>query len=346
MKCCKFKKNVTFGFFKERMKILYAIQGTGNGHLCRAMDVVPCLKEFGEVDVLMSGIQADIDLPFEIKYRLHGLSFIFGKSGGVDMWKTFMSSTIRKFIQEINTVPVDKYDLVINDFEPITAWACHTRDIPCIGLSHQIGAFHSSSPKPEESDMMGKFIMKNYAPSTYSYGFHFKSYHPSIFTPVIRDSIRTLSPTNEGHYTVYLPAYDDAHIVKHLSKFPDAKWEVFSKHNKKPLELRNISVHPVSSNAFVKSMASSEGILCGAGFETPAEALYLGKKLMVIPMKNQYEQHLNAAALQEMGVPVIKSLKRKFEYDIALWLNGNNHVSVHYPNNTFSIIETIINKHT
>jgi uncharacterized protein (TIGR00661 family) len=327
------------------MKILYAIQGTGNGHLCRAMDVIPCLQKFGEVDVLISGIQADICLPFEIKYRLHGMSFIFGKSGGVDIWKTFMSSTVRKFIQEINSIPVEKYDLVINDFEPITAWACHTRDIPCIGLSHQIGAMHKNSPKPEESDMMGKFIMKNYAPCTHSYGFHFKSYHQDIFTPVIRKPIRMLEPTNEGHYTVYLPSYDDAHILKHLSKFQNIKWEVFSKHNMRPMNYKNISINPINSEAFVKSMASSEGVLCGAGFETPAEALYLGKKLLVIPMKNQYEQHLNSAALEEMGVPVIKSLKKKYEYDIALWLNSKATVQVDYRDNTLQIVEQIINKH-
>lgn len=327
------------------MKILYAIQGTGNGHLCRAMDVIPCLQQFGEVDVLISGIQADIKLPFEIKYKLHGMSFIFGKSGGVDLWKTFMSSTIRKFMQEINSVPVDKYDLVINDFEPITSWACHTKDINCIGLSHQIGAMHRDSPKPEETDMMGKFIMKNYAPVSEAYGFHFKQYHQSIYTPVIREPIRQLNPTNEGHYTVYLPSYDDAHLLKHLTKFSDVRWEVFSKHNHRALSFKNVNINPINSDAFVKSMASSEGVLCGAGFETPAEALYLGKKLLVIPMKNQYEQHLNAAALKEMGVPVINSLKKKNEYDMELWLNDQSHIEVNYPNNTLQIVETIINNH-
>ena len=327
------------------MKILYAIQGTGNGHLCRAMDVIPCLQQFGEVDVLISGIQADIKLPFDIKYRLHGMSFIFGKSGGVDLWKTFMSSTIRKFMQEINSVPVEQYDLVINDFEPITAWACHTKDIHCIGLSHQIGAMHRDSPKPEDTDMMGKFIMKNYAPASEEYGFHFKQYHKSIYTPVIRESIRELNPTNEGHYTVYLPSYDDAHLLKHLTKFSDVRWEVFSKHNQRPLSYKNVNINPINSDSFIKSMTSSEGVLCGAGFETPAEALYLGKKLLVIPMKNQYEQHLNAAALKEMGVPVINSLKKKYEYDIELWLNDRSHIDVNYPNNTLQIVETIINNH-
>ncbi|WP_033564522.1 glycosyltransferase family protein [Sphingobacterium sp. SYP-B4668] len=327
------------------MKVLYAVQGTGNGHLCRAMDIVPCLRKAAEVDVLVSGIQADIALPFEVKYRLHGLSFIFGKSGGVDLWRTFMSSTVRKFTQEIKSLPIEKYDLIINDFEPISAWACYSKDKPCIGLSHQIGALDSSSPKPEETDMLGKFIMKNYAPSSSSYGFHFKSYKDHIFTPVIRQSIREIDPEDHGHYTVYLPSYDDAHLLKHLGRFPDIRWEVFSKHNSRPFRMKNVSIQPINSDAFIKSMSTASGVLCGAGFETPAEALYLQKKLLVIPMKNQYEQHLNAAALEEMGVPVISSLKPKNEYAIESWLNSRRKIDVHYPDYTQEIIDKILNKH-
>ena len=336
---------VNLGFQNISMKILYAVQGTGNGHLCRAIDIIPSLRKHAEVDVLVSGIQADIILPFEVKYRYHGLSFIFGKSGGVDLWRTFMSSTVRKFVKEVNSVPVDQYDLVINDFEPISAWACYFKEKPCIGLSHQIGAFDPASPKPEETDMLGKFIMKNYAPSTHSYGFHFKSYAPHIFTPVIRNSVRELDAVDNGHYTVYLPSYDDAHLLKHLSRFPDVKWEVYSKHNKKPFQLKNVTINPINSDAFVKSMASASGILCGAGFETPAEALYLQKKLLVIPMKNQYEQHLNAASLEEIGVPVIKSLKKKSQLEIESWLNAKSKVMVDYPDCTDAIVEKILNNH-
>ncbi|WDF67347.1 glycosyltransferase family protein [Sphingobacterium oryzagri] len=327
------------------MKILYAVQGTGNGHLTRALDIIPILQQLAEVDVLVSGIQADIQLPFPVKYRLHGLSFIFGKSGGVDLWRTFMSSTVRKFIQEINHLPVEQYDLVINDFEPISAWACQTRDVPCIGLSHQIGALDAASPKPEEKDMLGKFIMKNYAPSSVSYGFHFKSYNEHIFTPVIRQSIRALTPKDLGHYTVYLPSYDDAHLLKNLSKFPDIQWDVYSKHNKKKFSMKNVTINPIQSDSFVQSMANASGVLCGAGFETPAEALYLGKKLLVVPMKNQYEQHLNAAALDQMGVPVIQNLKKKYDYAIESWLNSKNRVVVDYPDETKDIIAKIVEKH-
>ncbi len=327
------------------MKILYAVQGTGNGHLSRAMDVVPCLQRCAEVDVLVSGIQADLVLPFRVKYRMHGLSFIFGKSGGVDLWRTFMSSTVRKLVHEVNTLPIEQYDLIINDFEPISAWACHLKDKMCIGLSHQAAAIDAQSPKPKEVDMLGKFIMKNYAPATINYGFHFRKYSHRIFTPVIRQQVRQLDVTDKGYYTVYLPAYDDARLLKHLMRFPDIQWQVFSKHNKTPFEMRNVSVHPIDNEKFINSMAASSGILCGAGFETPAEALFLQKKLMVIPMKNQYEQHLNAAALEEMGVPVIKNLKPKNDIAIEAWLNGRQRVSVDYPDCTQEIVRKLLDVH-
>lgn len=108
-----------------------------------------------------------------------------------------------------------------------------------------------------------------------------------------------------------------------LSKVKDVKWEVFSKHSRNSREEKNLNIKPINNEAFIKSMASSEGVLCGAGFETPAEALFLGKKLMVIPMKNQYEQHYNAAALMAMGIPVIKSLKKNTWILLVIGLVNN-----------------------
>ena len=36
------------------MKILYGIQGTGNGHISKSETIYPLLKKYGEVDVLIS----------------------------------------------------------------------------------------------------------------------------------------------------------------------------------------------------------------------------------------------------------------------------------------------------
>ena len=119
------------------MKILYAIQGTGNGHLSRARDIIPALQNIGRVDILISGTQADITLPYPVKYQMKGLGFIFGKKGGVDLWQTFLQNNIRRVLKEVNQVPVEEYDIIINDFEPVSAWACYFKRKPCIALSDQ-----------------------------------------------------------------------------------------------------------------------------------------------------------------------------------------------------------------
>src|SRR6478735_1565705 len=116
------------------MKVLYAIQGTGNGHLSRAMAILPILQTKCEVDILISGIQVDLKLPFEVKYRFNGLSFIFGKSGGVDIINTYLKLKSRKLTKEIKNLPIENYDLVINDFEPVSAWAAYRKNIPCVSL--------------------------------------------------------------------------------------------------------------------------------------------------------------------------------------------------------------------
>ena len=71
---------------------------------------------------------------------------------------------------------------------------------------------------------------------------------------------------------------------------------MYSKKSTKSYRHKNIIIKPIKGdNFFEKSMARCKGIICGAGFETHAEALFLRKKLLVIPMKGQKKQHKNAA---------------------------------------------------
>ncbi|UII25618.1 glycosyl transferase [Fulvivirga maritima] len=328
------------------MKILYAIQGTGNGHISRAMDVGPALEKHGEVDYLVSGAQVEINLSQELKYRSPGMSFYFGKRGGINLSKTFMKNSSIRFYKEINDFPIDQYDLVVNDFEPITAWAARKRGRRTVGLSHQGALLSDKCPKPVSRDIVGKMILKNYAPVSHNYGFHFDAFDADIYTPVVRSCIRNVKPTNKGHYTVYLPAYSDEKIIKVLSKVKGIQWQVFSKHSSKAYQQGNISIMPINNEQFINSITSSTGVLCGAGFETPAETLFLGKKLMVIPMEGQYEQHCNAAALKELGIPVMKKLKAKKVHKIEEWVQSGVVLQMDYPDETEGIVKRIIEKET
>jgi uncharacterized protein (TIGR00661 family) len=303
------------------------------------------LQQKGEVDILVSGIQADIELPFEVKYKFNGLSFIFGKKGGVDFWKTFVKLNSFKLLKEIKKINLKSYDLIISDFEPVSCWAAIKAKKTCIGLSNQVATLHPLAPKPKKQDIIGKLVLQNYAPTTYNYGFHFKRLDGTIFTPIIRKEVRQLVPTDEGHYTVYLPSYDDAHIIKRLEKLNTVNWQVFSKHNKKKITLDNITIVPINGDLFLKSMASAKGVLCNAGFGTASEALFLKKKLMVIPMKKQYEQYCNAEMLKEMGVPVIKKFNADTLPKIKKWLENDTIVEVDYPDNTEEIVNLIVENH-
>ncbi|MCF8245007.1 MAG: hypothetical protein K9J37_11485 [Saprospiraceae bacterium] len=327
------------------MKILYAIQGTGNGHISRARDIVPILARMGDLDVLVSGVQADVELGFPVRYQYKGLSFIFGKKGGVDVVETYRKSNMLRLFREVRSLPILDYDLVISDFEPVSAWACFLKRKTCIGLSHQAAVLHEVAPRPNKFDPIGKAVLKRYAPVTHSYGFHFQAYAEGIFTPLIRQQVRELKVGDQGHYTVYLPAYDDQRILKTLGKFKNMHWEVFSKHTKKAYQAGNVAVQPVCNEAFLQSLASATGVLCGAGFETPAEALFMGKKLMVVPMRGQYEQQCNAAALKAMGVPVIKNLRKKQHAKIGEWLADVTVPKVEYPDITEAILKMIVEQH-
>ena len=323
------------------MRILYAIQGTGNGHLARATEVIPQLYKLAETDILVSGTQGDIQLPFPVKYKFYGISFMFGIHGGVDLRKTLFKFRFLRFIKDIYKLPVNDYDIILCDFEPVTAWACKLKRKKCIGISHQNAVLHPDAPKPKKPSWIGKFVLKYYAPVAEKYGFHFESIGKTIFTPVIRPAIRNANPKNIGHYVVYLPSYSNEEIEDVLLAFPQIQWEVFSKHSKKTYRSENVLFQPVSLKTFTKSFVTCEGILCNAGFETPAEALYMGKKLCVIPMKNQYEQECNAAFLAEMGVSVLPKLKNQY-LQIKNWLKNTEKIEIQYPHYIGEILAMIV----
>src|SRR3982751_2980192 len=214
------------------MKILYAIQGTGNGHLSRAVDIIPELQQYGQLDLFVSGAQAEVALPYPVKYKSKGLSFYFGKTGGINFYKTFQQNSSKQVIKEINDFPVDKYDLIVNDFEPISAWAARKKEVRIIGLSHQSALLSKKCPKPKVIDPFGEWLLRNYAPVDKYIGFHFEEYDKNIFTPVVRTAITEAKRKDKGHYTVYLPAYDDKKLVKLFMKFKSVRWHIFSKHTK------------------------------------------------------------------------------------------------------------------
>jgi uncharacterized protein (TIGR00661 family) len=126
---------------------------------------------------------------------------------------------------------------------------------------------------------------------------------------------------------------------------PDTQWEVFSKHQKTPYQYANVKVKTISNEAFNQSLASCEGLLTGGGFEGPAEALFLGKKLLMIPMTNQYEQECNAEAARLMGVPIVAKIDETFSDMLKLWVDNKSRVAVDFANDTEKIVANMVSQY-
>ena len=324
------------------MKVLYGIQGTGNGHISCAQALLPHLTRQAQVDVLISGNQCDIELGYPLKYQLSGLGFVFGKKGGIDYLKTFKGSRLKQLFADVQSLPVEEYDLVLSDFEPVTAWACKLKKIPCLSIGHQAAVLNAAVPQPAHTDALGRAVLAHYAPSKHALSFHYLPYHKNIYTAIIRQELRLMPVTNAGHVTVYLPAFGDKQIIRLLELFPEVDWQVFSKHSKESYRVGNVFIQPINSKSFLTSMASASAVLCGAGFQTTAEALFLKKKLMVVPMRGQIEQQCNAAALAALGVQVLKSLKPKRREEVAAWIKHDQHIDLYFPDNAAEVVRTIL----
>lgn len=325
------------------MKILYSVQATGNGHIARADELIPYLSRFGEVDVFLSGSNSTLPTRLPVKYRSKGLSLFYGNTGRLHYGKMIRSFAPLRMIREARDLPVEKYDVVINDFESITALSCKLKNVPFIHFGHQASFSSPLVPLPEKHDRVGAFILRNYAFSKHRVGLHFRNYDESICSPVIKDRIIAADPVNKGHVTVYLSHYSEEVVRSALAMVPDVQFHVFSRQRKTMHREKNIVFMPVTNEGFTESMIGAQGVITGAGFETPAEALYLGKKLLCIPIQGQYEQYCNAAALKEFGVPVVTAIHSSFPEQIRNWLNTVQQQLV-LAQSTAATVERVIQK--
>lgn len=327
------------------MKILYSVQATGNGHISRAMELLPFLKQYGEIDLFLSGANSTLPLDAPVKYRSKGVSLFYTCDGQLSYRKMLRHIHPLTLMKEVRDLPVEKYDLVLNDFECITALACARKKIPSVNFGHQASFMSAKTPRPEKKSAVGEWILKNYARANRYIGLHFQSYDTDIFSPVIKSEILRAQPKNLGHITVYLPSYCDEQLAAFFSNYAGVRFEIFSHQKKEKTVQQNLSFLPVSKTLFNESMINCDGLITGGGFETPAEALYLKKKIISIPINGQYEQQCNAAALKKLGIPVYQKLDDDdFRNGFMGWLNDTDQPQVNYDHSTEKIVNQVILK--
>lgn len=324
------------------MKILYGVQGTGHGHISRARVVLPKLREIAEVDVLISGYNFHMDLDGEIAYKARGISLAYDSKGSVDLFETARKLNPVKFIQDIQSTPVTEYDFVVNDFEPVTAWAAQAAGIPCVAISHQASFLSPKVPRPDKRSLVAEGVMKHFAPFTAAVGSHYLRYDEFIEPPIIRRHIKDLNPVAGDHITVYLPAFDHQTLCSVFNKVNDIEWHIFAPGCEGEYRKGNVWVRPVGKETFLKSVENCTGIVSSTGFETTSESMFLGKKLLTIPIKNQYEQLSNAAAIEELGGKVVYSIDDTFKSVVKDWLANSKALSLPEISDEDDLVQKIV----
>jgi len=319
------------------MKILYGIQQTGNGHITRSIRMIDALRSKGfEIDIITSGHNSQIDLPFKVKSTFKGLTLRYTKNGNVSWLNTCLKSNIPKLIAD-SFYDVSDYDLVISDFEPVSAWAAKISNKPCVGLGNQYSIRYNEVPKVE-GDNVSDFFLKNFAPCDLPIGIHYEQFSNLIFQPIISGDLIDKKIRDKNFYLIYLPNVKDDLIVNVISKFKDIKFKVYTKIVNDNLKLKNITFKKIDRESFCKDLLNCSGIITASGFSTTSEALYLGKKLWSIPIKKHYEQLSNSASLKKLGV-----YSEDFTKDnLSEWLSLDNQINYKWEDPTEKIIEKII----
>tara|TARA_B100001250_G_C19777434_1_gene780260 strand:+ start:119 stop:1099 length:981 start_codon:yes stop_codon:yes gene_type:complete len=325
------------------MNILYGIQGTGNGHLSRGEFIYNLLQKYSNnIDVLISGDNYSLTPVFPIEYKNKGITFSI-KNGKIDYLKTLSSLDLITSFLEQRDIPFKKYDLVITDFEPITAWSSIRYKIPSIHISHQASFLEDSVPRPSSISIMGEYIMKYFCPTNDYIGLHYKQYADNISEPIISKSIQNCSVELKNHITIYLSWYTDDYLIKFFQKIPYLNFHIFSKNVKTDQVHNNCILKPIDQMSFLESMRTSAGVICNAGFQTSSEVIYLGKRLLIIPVGGQYEQLCNVEALKEFGVFTLNELNNNAISVIKKWIDSKP-VKINFQNNLEYFLDKKISK--
>ncbi len=328
------------------MHILYGVSATGNGHISRASALIPELERRGaEVTALLSGSASPIAVDSSVFRNVitrEGYARPVG-NGQISMAKIIKDNLLQlpSLSHEVLTMDLNPYDLVISDFEPISAFSTRFQNLvsgqhkPSIGIANQY-AYEKGIP------VVPSLIMNNahsLARTKTRLGMHFHHFgKEGILPPFISDMPEPKQP-EEGKILVYLGFDDIYHVTSWLRPHKNHQFHIYSKQVSEIKRDGHMTIKPIDRKGFRDDFADCEGIITGAGFMTPAEALHMGKKLLVKPVTNNPEQLSNALALQSMNAGhVMHELDPKV---LEEFLKEEKSVQIIYPNSISAVSDWI-----
>ena len=312
------------------MRILYGVQTTGRGHLTRARPMVAALKARGhDVQILFSGPPLDpewLDPVFTPYTARRGLTFVT-KRGRISHLATMIQLRFGEMERDIYAFDTSGLDLIVTDYEPITARIGWLHDIPCIGIGHLYAFAHRDVPIAG-LNLFNRMVMKCFAPASIPLGLHWHHFERPILPPTV--SLEELSqPTRDGeHILVYMPFESVTEVVLTLNAVRGHQFRFYCRVDT-PREEGNVALRPLNREAFVADLIGCRGVIANTGFTFISEALHLGRKILTKPLTQQTEQESNALALRRLGLATV--VRRLSAGAIANWAEQPDPPPANYP---------------
>ena len=270
-------------------RIGFSLAGEGRGHAARVVALSQALAGRYEIVYFCPEPARDFivkHIPDAKIEPVPALNFV--KNGhGIDYFRTFFTT--------VNTIRTIKHDIrilskrmrvlglsaLISDFEPYASWAAADCDVPVLNLNHPgvILKFLSLSPDAWIAQLVAILMMPPAQRTLIC------SFYRGDVGPIIRREIRDAEVSRGDYYLVYTKDTSRNRVQSVLDRFPNQTFRVF----------------PDPDSDFTEALIGCRGVIAPAGHQLLSEALFLGKPVLAIPQKGQYEQRLNSKMLRLSG---------------------------------------------
>jgi uncharacterized protein (TIGR00661 family) len=316
------------------MKVMFTVQGDGRGHMTQAIALKEMLEEQGhQVVAVLAGQNQSRILPsffaeaFQVPVQTFpspGFSLKHGKAISTLRSVIHFFGNVRTYSQSLaaiqGAIATTQPDLIVNFLEPLAGYFnLRARPkVPVLSVAHHFMFEHPRYPKVHKFGLQ-TLGMRIYVRITganasrlalsFYHGEDLPARRLFVCPPILRRQLFELQPDPNGrHLLVYLLNHGyETEIEAWHRQHPEVPIHCFyDKPGAPPEEQRtaNLTFHALHGEKYLRLMAGCHGVLCTAGFESISEAAYLGKRLLMVPVKNHPEQTVNALDAQLAGLGV------------------------------------------
>jgi uncharacterized protein (TIGR00661 family) len=304
----------TFGHPNTK-RIIYSVCGEGMGHAIRAKVILHHLTKKHEVHIFASDrAYTYLSQHFDNVYEIGGFNTVY-EDNEVQNTKTFIKGMkdlpgdLKKSLRLMYSVAkAVKPQVIISDFEFYSNLLSKILRLPLISLDNMHVLTQAELDVPSEfrtERIAAEGVVRSFIqlPAVYLITSYF--YPPlknpeksKYFPPVLREEIMNLKPYKGDHVLVYQTSDSNWKLLEILKKFDD-EFIVYGFHQEGRDE--NLRFKKFNEDEFFQDLAQARAVITNGGFTLISEALYLGKPVLSVPVKKQFEQILNAIYLERLG---------------------------------------------